>query len=793
MPPLLMRQIPLAVMLLSCAAPAVLAQTPAALSAPATMRYDVPAQSLNASLIAIASRGGVRISIDADLARGVSGAAVQGDYTAEQALRRALQGTQLALLKTDSGVYTVQAAAPGAPQAAAQPEATMPEVVVTTNYLGQVTEDTGSYTTGGVSTANRLVLSPRETPHAISVVTRQQMDDFGLVQLSEVLNHTPGVYVQHIDSERTIYYARGFSLDNFSYDGLPWTRDASLNLGESLANMDLYDRVEVLKGANALMSGAGTPGATVNLIRKKPTRELRALADLSAGSWSNYRAMVDVGGPLNDSGSVRARAVASYQDKHSFVDRYQRRSELAYGTVEADLSPRTLLTVGADYQHTVPRNSDWGGAPLFDADGKRFTMPRSFNGAPTWSTQQTEAKSVFASLEHTFDNGWMANLRLIHQANALYAPVAYLDSFPKADGSGTSVTARQYNSDATSNGLDVYAKGPFTLLGRTHELVVGANAYRKQSDDVFSPYSFIKVDNIYTYQGVVPEPKWVLDTAREVIRQKAVYATGRFSLPQGVHVILGGRVSSYVNPTADIDESSVFTPYAGLTWDFAPNLTAFASYSDIFSPQNSRDVNNHTLDPVLGKNLEAGVKGEFLHGRLNASAAVFEVRQDNYAEYVDDVNKVTGMDAYRAIDGVRSRGVELEVAGQLMPGWQLQAGYTHKIARDASGKVNTLAPEDQLSLYSTWQPLPRLTVGGGARWQSRTWQQTRAVPGGMTTVHQGSYAVFDAMARYQISDRLALSFNINNLSDRYYYGISTGRRVSYGDPRNAMLSLNYRY
>ncbi|MCX7290278.1 TonB-dependent receptor [Janthinobacterium sp.] len=205
MPPLLMRQIPLAVLLLSCAAPAVLAQTPSVQTAPATMRYDVPVQPLNASLIAIASRGGVRISIDAELARGVSAAPVQGDFTAEQALRRALQGTQLALLKTDSGVYTVQRAV----QAAASPEATMPEVLITTNYLGQVTEDTGSYTTGAVSTANRLVLSPRETPHAISVVTRQQMDDFGLVQLSEVLNHTPGVYVQHIDSERTIYYCRG--------------------------------------------------------------------------------------------------------------------------------------------------------------------------------------------------------------------------------------------------------------------------------------------------------------------------------------------------------------------------------------------------------------------------------------------------------------------------------------------------------------------------------------------------------------------------------------------------------
>lgn len=793
MPPLSMRQIPLAVMLLSCAIGASAQTTaPTAIHAAATHRYDVPAQPLNASLIAIASQAGARISIAADLARGVNAPKVQGELTAEQAMRRALQGTSLSLLKTDSGVYTVQA---GLPQAAAmQDAAMMPEVVITTNYLGQVTEDTGSYTTGAISTANRLVLAPRDTPHAVSVVTRQHMDDFGMVQLSEVLQHTPGVYVQHIDSERTIYYARGFSLDNFSYDGLPWTRDASLNLGESLANMDLYDRVEVLKGANALMSGAGTPGATVNLIRKKPTRELRALADLSAGSWDNYRGMVDLGGPLNDSGSVRARAVASYQDKHSFVDRYQRRSELAYGTVEADLSPRTLLTVGADYQHTVPKYSDWGGAPLFDATGQRFFMSRSFNGAPSWSTQQTEAKSVFASLEHTFDNGWMANLRLIHQANSLYAPVAYVDRFPNASGGGTSITARQFNSDATSNGVDLYASGPFNAFGRQHQLVVGANAYRKQSDNLYSPYYFIPVSNIYTYRGDVPEPIWALEKSREVIRQKSMYATGRFSLPQNVHLILGGRVSSYDNPTSQIDEASIFTPYAGVTWAFTPALTAYASYSDIFSPQDARDVNNKTLDPQLGKNFEAGVKGVFLDGRLNASAAAFEVRQDNVAEYIDDVNKITGLDAYRAIDGVRSRGVELEVSGQLAPGWQLQAGYTHKIARGPDGKVNTLAPEDQVSLYTTWQPMPRLTVGGGARWQAKTWQSTWAVVGdGFTTVRQGAYTVIDAMARYQVSDKLALSLNINNVGDRSYYGISTGRRVSYGDPRNVMLSLNYRY
>ena len=266
-----------------------------------------------------------------------------------------------------------------------QNPATLPTVNVISNQLGEVTEGSGSYTPGTIATATRMVLTPRETPQSISVVTRQKMDDFNLTSIDQVMEHTPGISIVTYDSERTEYYARGFAIQNFQYDGIPMMRDSAYSAGNTLSDMAIYDRVEVLKGATGLLTGSGTPGATINLIRKKPTRDFRGHASISAGSWSNYRTEVDVGGALNASGSVRARGVAAYQDKDSFMDRYSRKTATLYGIVEMDLTPRTLLTLGGDAQNNRPVNSTWGGIPLLNADGQFNDMPRSHNNGTRWS------------------------------------------------------------------------------------------------------------------------------------------------------------------------------------------------------------------------------------------------------------------------------------------------------------------------------------------------------------------------------------------------------------------------
>lgn len=173
---------------------------------------------------------------------------------------------------------------------------TLQTVQVTANQLGTVTEGSDSYTPGTIATATRLVLSPRQTPQSISVITRQEMNDFALNGIDDVMKVTPGISIVTYDSERTEYYARGFAVQNFQYDGIPMARDSAYSAGNTLSDMAIYDRVEVLKGATGLLTGMGDPGATINLVRKKPTRALAGSATLGVGSWDTYRAEVDVGG-----------------------------------------------------------------------------------------------------------------------------------------------------------------------------------------------------------------------------------------------------------------------------------------------------------------------------------------------------------------------------------------------------------------------------------------------------------------------------------------------------------------
>ncbi|MEG0886459.1 MAG: TonB-dependent receptor plug domain-containing protein, partial [Janthinobacterium sp.] len=209
---------------------------------------------------------------------------------------------------------------------------------------------------GTIATATRMVLTPRETPQSISVVTRQHMDDFALNSVDAVMRHTPGITVSAYDTDRTNYYSRGFSINNFQYDGIPSAvRNVAYSAGNTLSDMAIYDRIEVLKGASGLLSGAGSLGGTINLVRKKPTADFHGHVTLGAGSWDNYRSELDVSGPLTETGNVRGRAVAAYQDRHSFIDRYSSQSSVFYGILEFDLSPDTLLTVGADYQDNDPK------------------------------------------------------------------------------------------------------------------------------------------------------------------------------------------------------------------------------------------------------------------------------------------------------------------------------------------------------------------------------------------------------------------------------------------------------
>jgi outer membrane receptor for ferric coprogen and ferric-rhodotorulic acid len=721
--------------------------------------------------------------------------------TDKKYLSKMIQMIMLGL--TSVAATTLLHAAEETTQNNAEPLA-LPTLKFTANQLGEITENSGVYTPGSIATATRLVLKPKETPQTISVITRQEMDDFNLNSIDDVMRHTPGVSVVTYDSERTEYYSRGFAIQNFQYDGIPMNRDSAYSAGNTLSDMAIYDRIEVLKGATGLLTGVGDPGATINLIRKKPTKDFQGNVSLGLGTWNNYRGQIDLSGPLNETGSIRARGVAAYQDKESQLDRYERKTPVFYGILEADLTDNTLLTVGADYQDNKPKGSTWGGIPIYNSAGQFNKMPRGFNNGANWSNWEQYTRTIFSTLEHKFDNDWVAKIQLNHQINGYDAQLgAAAGGHPNpSTGTGVSMWAGNYKGETKSDAADIYATGPFQLFGREHELVVGASISEStwKNNGYGTPTDYkTSVDQYYQWNGNVAEPDWQRGnhwSNNETTKQNGFYLTSRLNLHDDLKVILGGRIANY--KSEETKESGIFIPYVGAVYDLNDQYSVYASYSTIFKPQSAQNPNGKTLDPLEGENYEAGIKGEFFDGRLNASLAYYQLKQDNFAKEIPNVLTPSGGVASEALQGVKTKGAELEVTGEIRPGWNLHAGFNHKISKQDGIKQSTLTPENELSLYTSYklnQWVDGLTIGGGARWQDKTWGDVTNPLYKDPVKHVVSdYWLFDAMANYEVNDQLSVSFNVNNLLDEKYYTIfSWYSTYTWGEGRNYNLGLKYKF
>ncbi|KAB7762226.1 TonB-dependent siderophore receptor, partial [Xanthomonas sp. LMG 12462] len=262
---------------------------------------------------------------------------------------------------------------------------------------------------------------------------------------------------------------------------------------------------------------------------------------------------------------------------------------------------------------------------------------------------------------------------------------------------------------------------------------------------------------------------------------------------------------SYTGTSGRYRVSDEVTPYVGLVYDLTPAISTYASYTEIFNPQNYKDKDNNLLAPVQGSNLEAGIKAQLADGRALLSAAVFEAKQDNYA--VRDMTQPEaslpdGSSAYIGVDGTKSRGWELEYNGELRPGWTLNAGYTHvKVTRAPTDAIYANLPEDYLQL-STQVRLPgawqRLSLGGGVSWQSavRGYNIQRPFGDGTAatrpvTVVQDPYALVHFNANYQLSTQWTATLAVTNALNKKYWANLDYQ--NYGEPRFVSFTLRWRY
>ncbi|WP_240493407.1 TonB-dependent siderophore receptor [Pandoraea sp. ISTKB] len=669
------------------------------------------------------------------------------------------------------------------------------------------TQTTHAYTVDQTSAATGLPLSLRDTPQSVTVVTQQRMTDQQMTSVSDVLRNTTGVSAYNQDGEggRITFYSRGFEITNFTYDGMPTSALPNTFVpGDGIQDTAFYDRVEVVRGATGLMSGTGNPSASINLVRKHALKDFAAAASVSAGSWDNYRGALDISTPLTPSGNVRARIIAVGQDSRSFLDHDKLRRQSLYGVVDADLTRDTTVSLGYQYSHASPKGMPWGGQPMFFSDGGQTSWPRSTNLAASWSTWESTLKTAFADIEHRFDNGWKLRAELSQRRADSDAKMFSALSYPdRTTGQGLIPLAVGGIVESRQNSFDVMATGPFTLLGRRHELTFGAMMSDQKADDretgfVFTP---TPIGNFYQWTGAYPEPDWASTPyalTKTHVKQSGAYGAVRWNLAAPLKLILGARLSNYEvdQGTFHFKQTAKFLPYAGVVYDIDDTYSAYASYTTIFNPQTYRDRDGNVLAPTSGKNAEIGLKGAFLDGRLNASVALFDAWLDNVAQTDTGHSLPDGSLAYYAASGTRSKGIELDIQGEWLPGWNVYAGASQFTASSGDGsRLNSQIPRATVRLFTTYR-LPgtwhRLTVGGGVNWQS-SFSQSALGPDGAVQVGQGAYAITSLMARYDVTSNASVAINVNNLFDKRYYTM-TGfyNQALYGEPRNVMVTLSYR-
>ena len=686
------------------------------------------------------------------------------------------------------------ATATAADAAAAEEQSRNTEIVVT----GQRSEGTDDYGVKDQVTGFRIPLSQKETPQSVSVVTRAQIEDFQLNDVNALLATVPGVSVLSAETDRVYFSARGFDIQTFQIDGvgLPFA------FGIQTGSLDtaIYDRIEVVRGAPGLLSSTGNPSAVVNFIRKRPHKDTRLAAAAQYGSFENVRLDGDVSVPITGGGGIRARAVGAYLDTDSHLDRYSLTRWTGYGIVEADLGPDTVLSAGYAHQDHQSRGAMWGALPLTYTDGTRIDYARSANSGTPWAGWNVIDRQIFGDLAHDFGGGWTARLTVLRRATSENDELFYVYGNPdRTTGNGIFTYPGKFAGETRNLTIEAYVAGKVEIGGREHDVMFGGNR-GAQSYLQYSAYDYSQVGVPISIPdmlaGTFARPAFpAFDLSLDQhTRRETAYGLFRANLADSVKLMLGGNYThassegvSYGTPQNF--DASKFLPFVGATVAVTPDVSLYASYATIFRPQVELNAANQILPPVEGDNIEAGVKGEWNGGRLYASAAVFQARQNNTA--FGQFDPALGRTVYSPVDAT-STGIEVEFGGEIVTGLQATGGFTAMRIRDDDNQPErTFVPRNiaRLNLTYSLPGLEQMKLGASAQYQSGFYFE----PNSTTRIEQDAYALVDLLASYEVTENIQISANLRNLTNAKYLSSLTFDQSFYGAPRSILGTISVRY
>lgn len=655
------------------------------------------------------------------------------------------------------------------------------------------------------ASATGLDLSLRETPQSVTIVDRERIDDFALTNINDLLEQTTGVTVQRNETDRTDYTARGFPITNLQVDGIGLPL---LSAVDGDLDTILYERVDIVRGANAIMTGIGNPSATINYLRKRPTEKFQANASAYAGSFDMWRMEGDVSGPLNADGTLRARVIGAHEERNSYLDYNKVNRDVMGGLLAWDIAPGLTATIGYSRQDNRADGILWGALPLVFSDGSRIPYPRSASTSAPWTYANVVNQSAFGELIYQIGSDWSVRGVFTYNDVDSHALRLYAHGTPDPDtGLGVTGNSGLYPTRNRQYLIDGYASGSVELFGRRHQVAFGvSNGWLRETEyEAFSDAEIDYGDIRQLSSFVPPEPSYPEAelTGREHDRLTRMYGaihldfTDRLKGVAGVSAVwLKTAGFSYGSDLARDDHK--VSPYAGVLFDLTRHLTLYASYTDIYAPQSQVDINNQRLVPAKGTAIEGGLKGSWLNGRLYASAALFQAKQSGLATYVgtfsgdDGLNGPVGVDYYEGVD-TTSKGVEIEVSGRVTDHWLLSGGFTHMRIRDDQGQpAQTFVPRNSFKLAATYQVPEWHDLKLGAQFRYQSGVSATDDTGGLP-ISQKAYVVLDLLAGFKLADHLYASVNVRNVTNAKYLNSLEWGQAYYAPPRTAIGTIRFDY
>lgn len=655
-------------------------------------------------------------------------------------------------------------------------------------------EQEEGYQVDDATTATRTDTPLRDIPQSIQVVPQQVLEDQQVIRLDEAVRNVSGVAIgETFAGTSNGFTIRGFGPASIFRNGFEVNRDLLFPGG--LSETANIERVEVLKGPASVLYGNLQPGGIINQVTKQPLEEPFYSAELQVGSYEFYRPTIDFSGPLNPDGTLLYRLNAAYENSESFRDFSQSERFFIAPVLTWNIGDNTSLTIELEYLNDE-RPFDEGlvaiGTEVADIPlSRRLGEPDDF--------REVEDFNASYLLEHRFSEDW----RLRNAFRLVLTDASAFRFVPRELDETTGDLERE--ARATDGISENYALqtdlvGRFTTGSIEHQVLFGVELTRLYQAETVERRRPAESINIFNPDYGADRGELELTNDQEIKQDTlGIYLQDQISLADNLKLLVGGQFNIVDQETIDNleditspQQDEAFTPRVGLVYQPIEPISLYASFSQSFEANSGFTADNSPLEPERGTQYEVGIKADLFGGRLSSTLAFFDITRKNVA--TTDLNEP---DFLTAVGEQKSQGIELDIVGEITPGWNIIASYAYidaEITEDNDFPVGSRlqnVPENSASLWTTYEiqsgGLQGLGFGIGLFYVGEREGDL------FESVELPSYLRTDAAIYYRRNNWKA-AVNIKNLFDVRYFESATERlRINPGEPLTVIGSISVEF